>query len=158
MKQLIYTLAITLFLALLTGCEGSSTPPQEGAIAAIPSPGNPDEGDTPDIKDEETMPENEESIPTMKLSADPASNKIFLRWTAVNDVTDYALEWSEKSDTLENSITLKTAQTQFLHQDLEPETIYYYRIKVKNRGAKPSKTVAVKTGRSAQIMQSDVGY
>ncbi len=170
MKQLIYTLAITLFLALLTGCGGSSTPPQEGTIAAAPSSTtNPDEGDTPDTirplstdhEGEETTPENEENVPTMKLSADPAIDEILLRWTAVNNATGYELEWSEKNDTLENSMTLNAEQTQFLHQDLEPETIYYYRITVKYTGeisAKPSKIVAVKTGSTAQIMQSDVGY
>lgn len=168
MKQLIYTLAITLFLALLTGCGGSSTPPQEGTITGQ-SPINPDEGDTPDTiqqlpsdpQNEETTLENEESVPAMKLSADPAIDEILLRWIAVDNATGYELEWGERDDTLENSMTLNTDQTQYLHQDLEPETIYYYRITVKYTGAisaKPSKIVAVKTESTAQVIQSDVGY
>lgn len=169
MKQLIYTLAITLFLALVTGCGGSSTPPQEGTISVQSPINNPNEGDTSDTieqlptdpQNEETTLENEESVPAMKLYADPAIDEIFLRWIAVDNATGYELEWGERDDILENRVTFNTDQIQYLHQDLEPETIYYYRITVKYTGtisAKPSTIVAVKTKSIAQVMQSDLGY
>ncbi len=148
MKQLIYILAMTLFLGLLTGCGGdSSSGENEETVPAIQLPTDPEAGEI--------------TVPTMKLSAKPGIDEILLRWNAVNHVTGYELEWGEIRDTLENSIPLDVNQIQYLHQDLQPETTYYYRITAKyieGQNGKASEIVAVKTGSIVEIMQSDVAY
>ena len=181
MKQLMHVLIATLFLALLTGCGGSSTPLQEGNIHDIQLSADPEGEDTPatvvelavdpekgdielaaDTEEGDTPlvnPATKTSAPALKLSVSPAVDEILLNWNAVDHAVGYELQWGEMRDILENSMTFDASQIQYLHQDLEPETIYYYRIMAKYAGVtsgKTSKIVAVKTGSVTQIMQSDV--
>ena len=103
----------------------------------------------------------ETTAPVLKLSAHPAVDEILLNWNAADDATGYELEWGEMQDTLENSMTFDANQIQYMHQDLEPETIYYYRITAKytaEMSGEPSEIVAVKTGSVTRVMQSDVAY
>ena len=131
MKHIIYIITMTLFLGLLAGCGGGSTPSEDEKPVA------------------------------MSLSVNPGVDEILLQWNAVDNVAGYILEWGEIQDTLDNTITFDAGQIQYLHQDLEPETIYYYSMIAKyadGQSGEPSKTVAVKTGSVIQIMQSDVAY
>ena len=160
MKQLIYTLAITLFLAMITGCGGgSSTPTQEETVPNIQLPEDMHTPAETELPTDPVVETPEITAPVLKLSVHPAVDEILLNWNAVDNAKEYELEWGEMQDTLENSMTFDANQIQYLHQDLEPETIYCYRITAKYAGemnGKPSEIVAVKTGSVTQIMQSDV--
>lgn len=133
MKHIIYILSTTLFLNLFSGCGGGSTPPNDSI----------------------------DNAPVMKLTSKVGVDEILLQWTKVEGVSAYLLEWSQNSDALENSIDLDSTQTEYLHQDLEPEMTYYYRMTATfedSQNDEVSETVAVKTGSVVQIIQSDVAY
>ena len=96
-----------------------------------------------------------------KLFAKPGIYEVQLQWNIVNDATGYLLEWGESKKSLENSVNFAADQTSYLHQGLEPETTYYYRITAEyaeEKSGKPSKRVMAKTGSETQIIQSDVAY
>lgn len=133
MKHIIYIITTTLFISLFSGCGGGSTPANESFNHA----------------------------PALKLSSNPAIDEIFLQWNRIDGVNNYLLEWGHLNDTLQNSISLDGTQTEYLHQDLEPGTTYYYRITAKftdEQSHQSSEIIAVRTGNVVQIMQSDKAF
>ena len=122
-------------LGLLTACGGSNNNDQNIAI------------------------EEPEVLPVVELYANQDVNEIRLSWhTTLEDMIGYQLEWSRDNDTLENSIEFSSDQTLFLHEGLEPSTIYYYRLTVlMDDGAMntSSDILSVRTGDLIQAGQSD---
>ena len=131
MKNVLYTIVTIISISLFSGCgDSSSTPSSQNAVAFAP-----------------------------QLNASPASNEIQVSWDTYDNATGYVLSWGISSSTLDNTEELTAAQTQYINTGLDESTIYYYRLTVllESQEDVVSEVLAVKTGESVQLMQSDVG-
>lgn len=138
MKKLTYIVIIMSFLALFSGCsEGGS-----GTDAQTPVPTQTSTSLAP------------------QLVVEPVINEISLRWNTVDEELGYLLEWSAGTNTLNNTINIPTGATSYVHENLESNTIHYYRLTAKLKDeqlGESSEIIAVKTGDSAKFIQSDIG-
>lgn len=139
MKKITYSIIIMSALTLFSGCGESSN--------------SIDSTQTPSTTQTSTS-----LAPSLHVS--PAVDKISLSWNKVDAEQGYILNWSVDNSALDNTINIPTATTSYIHENLQADTTYYYRLTAKLKDellGTPSEVMAVKTGSSAQFVQSDVG-
>ena len=142
MKTLIYIVSIAIFITILSGCGESSN--GENNIV------------TSNTKNQQIM-----EVASISLRANISNNDIHLTWETIIQAVSYKIEWGESQNSLYNSEVLDTHETEFIHTNLEENKIYYYRLVTSFSDETPdifSKVLAVKTGDTQTIQQSDLAF
>lgn len=93
------------------------------------------------------------------LHSDVQNTQIKIYWKFDSDITSYKLEWGESQNDLSHVEDLNADKSSFTHKGLVPNHIYYYRLSAlygEDEPQESSKVLAVKTGSSVKILQSDL--
>lgn len=140
MKHIFYSIAVVSIITLISGCGGSDKSNATADVQQVTPSGNSQEV-------------NRVLTTTIK------SNQIEVYWQSVPGAVAYHLEWGETPDNLMHVEYLDATSTHFTHTDITPNTLYYYRLVslFQKKESQYSKVLAVKSGSTAQVMQSDAG-
>lgn len=161
MKHITTTLAAILTLGLLAGCgeTGNSSSETKAQVQTVTEEGS--NSISYAQIDAQQKKKNNNKKKFIKLTAQPGIETVSLEWEVVKRAKEYLLKWGESRELLEDAISLDASQVQYLHEGLEPDTTYYYRIKAKfgkKKKKSVSRIVKVHTGDREKVKQSDVAY
>jgi len=140
---------ILIILILFIGCGG-------GSSSSDTTDTNTTDTNTTDINDTtNTITSYSVSINVHFID----NNAIEIYWMADNNVKSYTLQYGTEEDGLSNNINLDENTSRYSFDDLEPDTVYMFRLLIVYTNGKKtySNVLEVKTASDNMLVKSDIG-